>query len=446
MAITFMKGEIIMRLFNIVFLGVIFSSLTGLCQADVFPLVEAKPGWQDTLPEMKFGETDWPWWRGPMRDNIVRTTKDAPTQWGETKNLLWRTSIPGAGHSTPIFYKDRIYLTTGEGTASATNLFLIALDKKTGQQVWKVELYSGSWSKPHKDNNYASSTVACDGERLFVTYENGEKLGMLATDLNGKVVWKKWIANYFCAWGISTSPVLYKSALIMAIEGQPGSWMLALNRATGDVIYRRELRKVKQSYGTPMIATIKGKDQILQVGGETTRGYSADTGDLIWECKGPATFCVATPAVNGDMIYATGGYPQREMLAIRADGKGDVTDSHVVWKTDAKVGYVPSPLYSDGVLYAVSDNGLFRAYDALTGKILWDHNFDAPFYSSPLLANGKIYLFDRKGKGHVIPVGREKGTILTSELPAGACATPVVMDGKLFVRTHTDLFCFGTKE
>jgi hypothetical protein len=418
----------------------------GLCQEEAFPLVEAKAGWQNVLPEMKFSETDWPWWRGPARDNIVRTKKEAPTQWGETKNLLWCTPIPGAGHSTPIFFKDRIYLTSGDGTTSDTKLFLIALDKKTGQQVWKVELYSGTWSKLHKDNNVASSTVACDGERLFVTYENGEKLGMLATDLDGKIVWKKWIANYFCAWGISTSPVLYKSALIMAIEGQPGSWILALNRATGDVLWRREMRKVKQSYCTPMIATIKGKDQILQVGGETTRGYCADTGDLIWECKGPATFCVATPAVNGDMIYSTGGYPQRELLAIRADGKGDVTDSHVVWRSDAKAGYVPSPLYNDGVLYAVSDSGLFRAYDAWTGKILWDHNFEAPFYSSPLLANGKIYLFDRKGKGHVIPAGREKGTILTSELPSGACATPVVVDGKLYVRTFTDVYCFGVKE
>jgi len=420
------------------------SVLTGVSQDDAFPLVVAKPGWQNVLPEMKFSETDWPWWRGQMRDNVVRTKKDAPTEWSETKNLLWCTPIPGAGHSTPIFFKDRVYLTTGEGTPSATKLFLIALDRGTGQQVWKVEIYSGTGSKLHKDNNLASSTVACDGERLFATYENGEKLGMLATDLNGKVVWKKWIANYFCAWGISTSPVLYKSALIMAIEGQPGSWMLALNRATGDVLWRRELRKVKQSYGTPMIATIKGKDQILQVGGETTRGYSADTGDLIWECKGPATFCVATPAVNGDMIYSTGGYPQRELLAIRADGTGDVTASHVVWKADAKAGYVPSPIYHDGVLYAVSDSGLFRAYDALTGEILWDHNFDAPFYSSPLLANGKIYLFDRKGKGHVMPVGREKRGILTSELPSGVCATPVIIDGKLYVRTFTAVYCFGT--
>ncbi|MEI6647865.1 MAG: PQQ-binding-like beta-propeller repeat protein, partial [bacterium] len=118
--------------------------------------------------------------------------------------------------------------------------------------------------------------------------------------------------------------------------------------------------------------------------------------------------------------------------------------SHVVWKTDVKAGYVPSPLYNDGIVYAVSDSGLFRAYDALTGKILWDHNFDAPFYSSPLLANGKIYLFDRKGKGHVIPAGREKGTILTSELPVGVCATPVIIDGKLYVRTFTAVYCFGT--
>lgn len=418
----------------------------GVGQDEAFPLVEAKAGWQDFLPAMQFNETDWPWWRGPMRDSIVRTKKEAPTEWGESKNVVWRTPIPGAGHSTPIFFKERIYLTTGEGGDRKAKLFLIALDRATGRQVWRIELYSGSWGNLHKDNNYASATLACDGERLFVTYENGEKLGLLATDLNGKIIWNKWIANYACSWGIGSSPLLYKSAVIMAAEGKYGSWLIALNRATGDILWRREMRKVKESYATPTVATIKGKDQILLVGGETTRGYSGDTGDLLWECKGPATFCVATPVVNGDVIYATGGYPQRAMLAIRADGKGDVTSTHMLWKTDAKVGYVPSPLFHEGVLYAVSDNGLFRAYEAVTGKILWEYNFDAPFYSSPLLANGNIYLFDRKGKGHVIPAGREKGTILTSDLPAGVCATPVVLDGKLYVRTAEALYCFANKK
>jgi hypothetical protein len=139
----------------------------------------------------------------------------------------------------------------------------------------------------------------------------------------------------------------------------------------------------------------------------------------------------------------TAGWPKRALLAIRADGAGDVTKSHVVWSSDAKAGYIPSPLLHEGLLYAVNDQGLMRCYDAADGRVLWERDFKAPFYSSPLLAGRALYVFDRKGKGYVMGAGREAGAVVTNELSSGVFATPVVLDGCLYVRTLGDFYCIG---
>lgn len=414
----------------------------GLSMAETYPMVEAKAGW-DTLPALTVRSGDWPWWRGQNRDNCVVSATPVPTAWSETRNVKWKTALPGEGHSTPIFIQDRIYLTSCDKTENV--LWMLALERSSGRLLWKKELARGPWGKLHKDNNYASATLACDGERIFVPFQNPETLGMLATDLDGKIIWKQFIFNYGCAWGVSTSPLLYKSAVIFPVEGSQGSCFVALNRATGAVIYRRpSLRKVKESYATPTVMTVNGRDQFVMAGGEAARGIDTMTGDLIWECKGPADYNVATPVMYSNIVYVTGGYPQRTFLAIRADGTGDVTDSaRVLWKGDAKAGYVPSPVLVEGVIYAVNDKGLFRVYDALTGKIFWEHDLNAPFYSSPIWVNKQIYLFDRKGNGYVIPAATTKGTITTNTLGSAVCASPVALDGKLYVRTATELYCIA---
>jgi outer membrane protein assembly factor BamB len=268
-------------------------------------------------------------------------------------------------------------------------------------------------------------------------------VGLAAVSLTGKVLWSKVAAPYKSIQGYSASPVFYKSAVLMPIEGSLGCRMVALHRATGEVVWRVPLRTVKESYATPLVARVAGRDQVLLIGGESTRGYDPENGSLLWECEGPSTFCDATPVVSGDLMYATAGWPKRALLAIRANGKGNVTKSHIVWSSDAKAGYIPSPVLLEGLLYAINDQGLLRCYDAADGHVLWEKDFKAPFYSSPLLAGGKLFIFDRKGKGYVMSAGRTVGPVITNELPAGLFATPVILENRMYLRTLGDFYCIG---
>jgi outer membrane protein assembly factor BamB len=165
----------------------------------------------------------------------------------------------------------------------------------------------------------------------------------------------------------------------------------------------------------------------------------------LWTCDGPADFCATTAVFTGDTVFASGGYPQKTLLAIRADGSGDVTRSHLRWQGDSKIGYVPSPLLRDGLLYGLSDNGLLRCYEAESGKIVWEHALKAPFYSSPVLVGDRIYLFDRDGLGYVVKTGRQFELLATNELADGVFSTPVILGGRIYLRSLRYFYCLAVK-
>ena len=420
--------------------ALLLAALAGMVRAQEYPDVAPKAGW-DTLPPPVAAAGDWPWWRGPNCDNIAPAGQKPPTAWGAGSNILWQVRLPGVGHSSPCIRGDRIYMTSGDAAQGAVWLF--CLNRATGKTVWQTEVYKGPVAKMHTDNSLASATPACDGERVFVPYQTDQTEGLAAVGLDGKVLWSKVVAPFKSIQGYSASPVFYKSAVILPIEGGLGCRLVALHRATGEVVWRTTIRTVKESYATPLVAHAAGRDQLLLIGGESTRGYDPENGALLWECEGPSTFCDATPVVAGDLVYATAGWPKRALLAIRANGKGDVTKSHVVWTGDAKAGYIPSPVLHEGLLYAVNDQGLMRCYDAADGRVLWEENLKAPFYSSPLLAGGKIYVFDRKGKGYILNAARTAGPVTTNDLPAGAFASPVILENRMYLRTLGDFYCIG---
>jgi len=419
----------------------------GLCGSraaaqEEFPDIAPKPGW-DTLPAARADANDWPWWRGPNLDNVAPPGQTPPTAWTKDSGILWQTRLPGLGHSTPVVVGPRIYVTSGDHAQGT--LWLFCLERDTGKTLWQTVIYQGPVAKLHADNALASATPACDGERLFVPYQSADAVGLAAVSLNGDLLWRKTLAPYKTIQGFSASPAFYKSAVILPTEGANGCRMTALHRATGGVVWRTTLRTVKESYASPLVARVAGRDQLLLIGGESTRGYNPENGALLWECEGPSTYCGATPAFGADRIYATAGWPKRALFAIRADGHGDVTKSHLLWASDAKAGYVPSPVLRDGLLYAVNDQGLLRCYDADDGKVLWEENLRNPVYSSPLVADGKVYVFDRKGNGYIMDARREKSLVTTNALPSGVFATPVILNSRLYLRTLGDLYCIGAR-
>lgn len=420
--------------------------VTGQTPGTALPEVAPRQGW-DSLPAFTADADSWPLWRGLNQDNLAPEGQTPPSRWAEGTGIVWQVRLKGVGHSSPCILAGRIYLTAAEKNAGRVTLRLFCLDRVTGATVWQSDLYDGPAPKQHPDNAAASATPACDGERVFVPYQTDREVVIAAASAeDGKPRWRQPVAPYNTVQGFSASPTFYRSAVVLPVEGPKGSYLTAFHRATGEVVWRTRLRDVQEGYAPAVVARVANRLQLLQVGGTCTRGFDPDTGRLLWFCEGPAKrVCVATAVFDRDTVYATGGYPNRKLMAVRAGGRDDVTASHMRWSSDAKAGYVPSPVLRDGLLYAVVDQGLMRCYDTADGRVLWERDFKVPFYSSPTVAGNRIYLFDRKGKGYIIPTGREPGAILTNALPSGVFATPVILGSRIYLRTLGDLYCLGER-
>jgi outer membrane protein assembly factor BamB len=402
--------------------------------------VSPAEGWDD-LPPAAPGVDDWPWWRGPAVNNVARADQAPPLEWGSDKNVLWQVSLGGKGHGTPCIWGDRIFLAVGD--KARKTISVLCLDRETGREKWRTDAYSGELPKMHQDNSYASSMLACDGERVFFAYQTGDELRMAALDLDGKSVWDEQVAKYTTRFGHGASPAIYKSAVIMSADCKSGASLVALHRKTGKVVWRAPRDGGHESYGSPLVGRVAGRDQLVIIGPHKTRSYDPGCGELLWECDGPAAYDAATAAFGADAIYSTGGNPEKALLAIRADGSGDVTDTHVMWKSDRKAAYVPSPLVSGAFVYAVTDNGLMRCYNAVSGDVVWERHLHSRFYSSPVLVGERIYLFDRKGKGFVMRAGGTFEMLAENALSDGAFATPVIVDGRIYLRTLGDFYCIS---
>jgi outer membrane protein assembly factor BamB len=421
----------------------LFASLPVLAvaAAEEAPDVASIEGWDD-LPPAAAGADDWPWWRGPTLDNHAATGQKPPLTWSEKENVLWRVALPGRGHASPCIVGNRIFVTAAD--LEQQSIFLLCLDRETGSTLWKSEIFRGPLPEIHSDNSHASATPACDGERVFVPYQTSNEVYLAAVDFAGTVVWRRPVAPYKSIQGHSSSPALHKSAVIVPADGSEGNKLTALHRKTGAVIWRASLTKSLESYASPLVMRVAGRDQAIVIGGIRTHSFDPDSGKLLWECEGPATYCAATAAFNEDTVFATGGYPEKCLLAIRADGTGDVTQTHLRWKSDSKAGYVPSPLLHAGSIYAVSDSGLMRCYDAASGRVVWEQALRAPFYSSPVLAGDRIYVFDRKGTGYVVKPGRQFDLLTMNKLSSGVFATPVILGDRIYLRTLGDFYCLGS--
>ena len=400
----------------------------------------------DDLPPAMTAEGDSPWWRGPTLNNHAEAGQDPPLQWSETQNVLWRATLPGRGHGSPCVCGGRIFLPSGDEEKEV--IWLLCFDRDSGKQLWRTEVWHGALPKVHQNNSHASATPACDGERVYFPYQTDTEVRMAALNLEGEVVWNETVGPYTSLQGYSASPALHKSAVIVPTDATKRTphKLTALHRKTGQVIWRVARPDDREGYASPLVAEVAGRVQLFIVGPDKTRSYDPDNGTLLWECDGPTQYNAATVAFGRQMIYATGGYPGKALLAIRADGSGDVTDTHLVWKSDRKAGYVPSPLLADGLLYAVSDTGLMRCYDATSGEVVWQEDLDAKFYSSPVLVGERIYVFDQEAKGYVIKAGRRFELLGENSLPDGAFATPIICGSRIFLRTLGDFYCLAEEE
>jgi hypothetical protein len=388
-------------------------------------------------------EGDWPWWRGPAIDGKSSDVQPATT-WTKTKNVAWQASVPGAGHSSPIVCGPRVFLTSAD--ESAKKQLVLCYDRKSGKSLWTTVAHEGGLMSKHGKNSHASATPACDARRVFAAFINSDALHVTATDLEGNIVWQTSAGPFRSEHGYGSSPVLYKSLVIVCGDNLSGCFLAALDRDTGEIVWRtgRKTTGRHGSYATPIVAEVAGRPQLLLHGMRSTSSYDPETGELLWSCDGPAEVAACTVAFSDELVFSSGGYPEKELLAIRADGSGDVTKSHLVWRTGKGVTYVPSPLFHAGRLYVVNDGGIATCFDAANGKQIWQGRLEGSFSSSPVLAGGLLYVTNESGKTYVLKAGPRFEVVAENDLAdGGGFATPAVCGSQIFVRTEHKLYCIA---
>ncbi|MBA2113288.1 outer membrane protein assembly factor BamB family protein [Bremerella alba] len=380
----------------------------------------------------------WPWWRGEDRDGIAHH-EIADFQWSSQPNVVWSAKIQGLGHSTPIIVGDKVFLTTADAKQETKSL--ICFETVMGKPVWTTTVHQGGFMRTHQKNSQASATPASDGNYIFTAYVVKDSLYVTAVDMKGQIVWQKEAGPFQSQHGYGSSPIIYESFVIVLSDSNGPGFLAALRRDTGDIAWRVG-RSTEPSYGTPILAEIDGKQQILVGGTGSTSAYDPQNGDLLWSVDGPAKTTANTPAVAGDLVISTGGYPQNGSIAVRVGASEEEGREEIVWEARERI-YVPSPLVHDGKIYAVNDDGIGLCYDAQTGERLSRKRIGGNFSSSLTLYGKHMLVPDEDGTMHVFEATPDFNSVGEFRLEGSGFASPVFAGGKLYWRTSTHLFCLA---
>jgi outer membrane protein assembly factor BamB len=396
------------------------------------------------------GGESWPQFRGPSGQGLYPGS--LPVEWSVNRNIAWKQPIPGIGWSSPILHKGRVYLTTavplGEGRAANQSLRALCLDAGTGRTLWDKEVFQEDGAtapRIHRKNSHASPTPLIDGERLYVHFGHQ---GTACLDLAGQVLWRRTIS--YDPWhGNGGSAVLAGDALVFNCDGKDRQKVVALDRRIGQMLWeadRKSADDYKFSFATPLVITVNGQEQVVSPGTNMVGAYDPATGRELWRVRYDGYSVVARPVYGHGLVFVCNGYPSATLLAIRPDGRGDVTDTHVAWRyRKSVVPHVPSPLLAGDELYLVSDHGVATCLDARTGKVHWQERIGGDHSASPLFADGKVYFQDETGLGTVLRAGKEFRVLARNPLGERTLASYAAADGALFIRTENHLYRIGTQ-
>jgi len=396
----------------------------------------------DAWPAATPSDADWPWWRGPSGDARAAGSEEPPVRFGPSENVLWKAAIAGRGHASPIVWGQRVLVATADEAAGTQSL--VCLDRTTGEPMWTTALHTGGLMDKHGKNTHASPTPACDGRRIYLPLANSGSLWLSAVDLDGNLAWQLDLGPFEARHGYGSSPAIWGPLVIVLSDNSEGAFLAGVNRKTGELVWRTA-RANEQSYGSPVVAHVAGRDQVIVSGANTTAGYDPDNGVQLWHCEGPSDVTANTAACDPQHVFVSGGYSQKNLLCIRADGSGDVTDSHVQWQVDRKgVAYVPSPLWHAGRLWLVDgQGGILTCFEAETGQKLYQKRIGGGFSASPLLVGELILAPDEQGRVHVWRAGKAFEEVAVNDLGEPIFASPVFCGGQLFLRTEGHLYCIA---
>ncbi len=387
---------------------------------------------------------NWTEFRGPTGQGIY-SGKDLPIEWSPTKNVAWKTPIPGKGWSSPIVFEGRVYLTSAvpSNQPEVLSLQAICLDATTGKLLWQAEVFEHDGAKApriHRKNGHASPSPTTDGKRLYVHFGHE---GTAALDFDGKVLWRNTEHRYEPVHGNGGTPVLVGDHLIFSADGSDSQSVIALNTADGTTAWKSDRKSVatkKFSFSTPLAIDVNGQTQIISPASDVVAAYAPADGKELWRVKYTGYSVIPRPVYGHGMVFLSSGYDRPMALAIRVDGTGDVTDSNVVWTETKKAPHTPSMLLVGDELYMVADDGTGACLDAHTGKENWRKRIRGAFSASPVYGDGKIYFQNEAGVTSVVRAGKEFELLATNDMEEVTFASPAIADHAIYLRTETQLY------
>jgi outer membrane protein assembly factor BamB len=379
----------------------------------------------------------WPGFRGPGGQGHSTET-GLPIEWSETQNVVWKVPVAGSGWSSPVVADGRVWLTSAIRDRG-TSLRALAFDVRDGRELVNVEVFRiGATTLLNQKNSFASPTPIVDGDRVYVHFGADGTAGVSAA---GQVIWKTRLP-YASQHGNGGSPALYDNLLIVSCDGADTAFVAALDAGTGKIRWQRDRRYPwDQAYTTPLVIRVGEQDQVISIGAHRTGAYDPRDGREIWRVEYPGGFSnVPSPVYGHGLVYIATGFQQPSLLAVRADGRGDVTRTHVAWRLDRGVPNTPSPLLVCDELYLVSDLGIATAVDARTGETLWQARLSGNYSASPVFADGRIYVQNEDGLTTVVAPGRTFQKLATNTLDGRTLASMAVANGSFYIRSDTHLY------
>jgi outer membrane protein assembly factor BamB len=420
-----------------------------------------------TLSASMLAAENWPEWRGPNSNGTAKG--DVPLEFSDTKNVAWKATIPGRGHSSPVIFGNKIFITTavttdgqesaarvslapdsrgigGAGFGKEYHFVLMCLDTKSGKVLWQR---TAKTAKPHegyhpKYGSFASNSPVTDGKFVFAFF--GSR-GVFAYDLDGNLKWQKDVPpmKMRLSFGEGTAPVLHENYLILNNDQEQGSYVSVLDKTTGEQIWRAD-REESSSWAAPLVVEHNKAKQLIISATNKVRSYDLKTGKVIWECTGLGANVIPAPVVQKDVVYVMSGFRNPNLLAIKLGGTGDLTGSkNILWTNQRGNSYTPSPVLLDNKLYFISDTGMLTCLNATTGEAYYQQQrLPKPynFKASPVLVNGKIYLATEEGDVVVVKAGEKFEVLATNTMSDQVfIASPAVVDGAMYLRGQNTLFC-----
>lgn len=420
-------------------------------------------------------QADWPQFRGPTGQGVAAGI-DLPLTWTEQDNVRWRTDVPGKGWSSPVVLGDRVWLTTAVNTpptdeqiarqfkasgldeekfgrrqvAGNVSCRVMCLDLAGGDVLHDVEVFDvDSPRAVHIGNSYASPTPVIEPGRLYCHFDAGT--ACIDTD-RGEVLWRRTIPVFYSV-GAGSSPVVYKNLLVLICDGVDKQFVIALDKYTGETVwqterppYRTDDGQHRKAFSTPLLVHAAGRDQLIVPGAQWLVSYDGNTGKEIWRVDhGTGFSTVPRPVFGHGLVYMCTGFASKELWAVRVDGLGDVTDTHVAWVASSQIPTNPSPVLVGDLLLVISDTGIATCFDATTGRAHWKQRIGGNHSASPVGIGDRIYFFSQEGEVTVVRAAKEFVELAKTQVGGRLMASPAVAASTLILRTDTALIGIGRK-